>query len=106
MHYERSPPFCAPQRYADGRAGLRQLELWARRHKLQDLIQLRLEGGQIELQRQQKAIAKHLELAGGYGITTDVPRAAMASQQVHDNYMALQREERDVRPLQTGAREV
>lgn len=93
-------PLCHPE------AGLRQFELWAKRHKLQDLIQLRLEGGQIELQRQQKAIAKHLELAGCYVITTDVPSTEMASQQVHDSYMALQRVERDFRTLKTGALEV
>jgi hypothetical protein len=92
-------PLCNPE------AGLRQLELWAKRHQLQDLIQLRLEGGQIELERQQKAIAKHLELAGCYVITTDVPGAGMASQQVHDSYMALQRVERDLRAMKTGSLE-
>src|SRR5258708_26056106 len=102
MHYERSPPFCAPQRYADGRAGLRQFELWARRHKLQDLIQLRLEGGQIELQRQQKAIAKHLELAGGYVITPHFPRAPITSQQGHGTYIALQPVEQDFTTLTQG----
>ncbi len=86
--------------------GLRQIEQWAVRHKLQELIQLRLEAGQIVLERQQRAIERHLELAGCYVITTDVPAAAMGAQQVHESYMALQRVERDFRAMKTGAPEV
>jgi transposase len=87
-------------------AGLRHIELWAQRHKLQELIQLRLEGGQIAMARQEQAIARHLELAGCYVITTDVASTEMDSQQVHDSYMALQRVERDFRAMKTGALEV
>ena len=93
-------PLCKPE------AGLQQLQQWAQRHKLQPLIQLRLEGGQVMLERQQQAIAKHLELAGCYVITTDVVSTEMDSQQVHDSYMALQRVERDFRAIKTGALEV
>jgi transposase len=39
-------------------------------------------------------------------ITTDVPGTEMASQQVHDSYMALERVERDFRAIKTGALEV
>ena len=85
---------------------MQQLQQWAQRHKLQPLIQLRLEGGQVMLERQQQAIAKHLELAGCYVITTDVVSTEMDSQQVHDSYMALQRVERDFRAIKTGALEV
>jgi transposase len=87
-------------------AGLQQIEDWAQRHKLEALIQLRLEGGQIVFEPQEQAIAKHLELAGCYVITTDVIGAEMNSQQVHDSYMALQRVERDFRAMKTGALEV
>jgi transposase len=93
-------PLCKPE------AGLHQIELWAQRHKLEELIQLRLEGGQVVLKRQEQAIARHLELAGCYVITTDVAGAEMDSQQVHDSYMALQRVERDFRAMKTGALEV
>lgn len=58
------------------------------------------------LERQQQAIAKHLELAGCSVITTDVAGAEMDSQQVHDSYMALQRVERDFRAMKTGSLEV
>lgn len=87
-------------------AGLHQLRQWAQRHKLGELIQLRLEGGQIVIEPQQQAIARHLELAGCYVITTDVAGAEMDTRHVHDSYMALQRVERDFRAMKTGALEV
>ena len=58
------------------------------------------------MEPQQQAIARHLELAGCYVITTDVAGAGMDAQQVHDSYMALQRVERDFRAMKTGALEV
>jgi transposase len=93
-------PLCKPE------AGLHQIEDWAKRHKLEELIRLRLEGGQIVLERQQQAIDKHLELAGCYVITTDVAGPDLGAQQVHDSYMALQRVERDFRAMKTGALQV
>jgi len=93
-------PRCKPE------AGLHQIRLWAQRHKIETLIQLQLEGDQVVLQRQEQAIASHLQLAGCYVITTDVAGTDMSSQQVHDSYMALQRVERDFRAMKTGALEV
>jgi transposase len=87
-------------------AGLHQIQLWVQRHKIESLVQLRLEGGQIAIEPQQQAIARHLELAGCYVITTDVAGAEMDAQHVHDSYMALQRVERDFRAMKTGALEV
>jgi len=93
-------PRCKPE------AGLHQIRLWAQRHKIEALIQLQLEGDQVVLQRQEQAIASHLQLAGCYVITTNVAGTDMSSQQVHDSYMALQRVERDFRAMKTGALEV
>ena len=93
-------PLCKPE------AGLHQLRQWAQRHKLEELIQMSLEGGQIVMGPQPQAIARHLELAGCYVIATDVAGAGMDAQQVHDSYMALQRVERDFRAMKTGALEV
>ena len=93
-------PRCRPE------AGLEKIQRWAERHKIQELIQLRLEDGQIVLQQLPQAIERHLELAGCYVITTDVAGAAMDAQQVHDSYMALQKVERDFRAMKTGALEV
>ncbi len=87
-------------------AGLHQIQLWAQRHKLGELIQLRLEGGQIVMEPQPQGVARHLELAGYYGITTDVAAAGMDARQVHDSYMALQKVEPDFRAMKTGALEV
>ena len=74
--------------------------------QLEELIQMSLEGGQIVLEPQRQAIARHLELAGCYVIATDVAGTGMDAQQVHDSYMALQRVERDFRAMKTGALEV
>ncbi|MFP5232720.1 MAG: transposase, partial [Acidobacteriota bacterium] len=93
-------PRCQPE------AGLEKIQRWAERHKIQELIQLRLEEGRIVLQSLPQAIERHLELAGCYVITTDVAGAAMDAQQVHDCYMALEKVERDFRALKTGALEV
>lgn len=87
-------------------AGLHQFQLWVRRHKFEELIELRLEGGQIVMEPQQQAIARHLELAGCFVITTDVAGTEMDAHHVHDSYMALQRVERDFRAIKSGALEV
>ena len=93
-------PLCKPE------AGLHRIRLWVQRHKIEELIQLRLQGGQIVIEPQQQAIARHLELAGCYVITTDVAGPEMDAQHVHDSYMALQRVERDFRAMKAGALEV
>jgi hypothetical protein len=93
-------PLCKPG------AGLHQIQLWVQRHKVEELIQLRLEGGLIVMEPQQQAIARHLELAGCYVITTDVAGTELDARHVHDSYMVLQRVERDFRAMKTGALEV
>lgn len=93
-------PRCAPQ------AGLRKMEQWAERHKLQELVNLRLEGKRMVLERQEQALDRHLELAGCYVIVTDVAAAGMSAQQVHESYMALEGVERDFRSMKTGLLEV
>jgi hypothetical protein len=45
-------------------------------------------------------------LAGCYAIVTDVVKTGMAAQDVHDNYMRLQKVERDFRAMKTGLLEV
>ena len=60
----------------------------------------------MKLERKEEAIARSLELAGGYVVTTDVASAAMSAGQVHDGYMALEKVERDFRALKTGLLEV
>ena len=87
-------------------AGQRALEAWVTQHKLTGLVEIKLEGTQLRLQRNEEAIPQALELAGCYVVTTDVASAAMSAQQVHDSYVSLQKVERDFRTLKTGLLEV
>jgi transposase len=73
-------------------AGSRQLQSWLVRHKLTDLVELRLEGQTLIL--------------GCYVVASDVPKEKMTSQEVHDSYMALQKVERDFRSMKTALLEV
>jgi transposase len=93
-------PRCQPA------AGQRTLEGWAERHKLTGLVELQLEGRTLVLRRQEQQIARALELAGCYVVTTDVLKASMSAQEVHDSYVSLQKVERDFRALKTGLLEV
>ena len=87
-------------------AGQRQLHLWAERHKLAGLVELKLEADRLVCQRQEEKIATALQLAGCYVVTTDVGKQSMTAQQVHDSYLNLQKVERDFRALKTGLLEV
>ena len=96
----KNKPRCRPE------AGQRQLQGWTERHKLTGLVELSLDGRTLVLQRQEEKIAGAFELAGCYVVTTNVLKASMSAQQVHDSYVSLQRVERDFRALKTGLLEV
>jgi transposase len=96
----REHPRCQPE------AGRRAMAAWAEQHQLTGLVDIKLEGNELKLERDEEAIARSLELAGCYGVTTDVASAAMSAEQVHDSYMALEKVERDFRTLKTGLLEV
>src|SRR5207249_2995020 len=87
-------------------AGQRKLQGWAAQHKLKDLVELKLDGRTLVLERHQAAIEKSLELAGCYVVTTDVLKPNMSAQEVHDSYVSLQEVERDFRAMKTGLLEV
>ena len=87
-------------------AGKRKLEAWAAQHKLNGLVELKLEGRMLVLERQEAAIATSLELAGCYVVATDVLPQSMGTQEVHDSYISLQKVERDFRAMKTGLLEV
>ena len=71
-----------------------------------ELVELRLQGRTLVVERQQAAIEQALELAGCYVVVTDVASERMSGQRVHDHYVSLQRVERDFRQLKTGLLEV
>jgi len=93
-------PRCQPE------AGARQLQVWVARHKLTGQVDLRLEGRTVVLERNQAAIDRAMELAGCYVVVSDVSKAQLSGQQVHDSYVSLQKVERDFRQLKTGLLEV
>ena len=77
-----SHPRCQPG------SGLRQLQVWVERHKLDGLVELKLEAHTLVGLRHEDKIATALELAGCYVkiVTTDVGTQSMTAQQVHDSY--------------------
>jgi transposase len=87
-------------------AGKRKLEAWIAQHKLNGLVELKLEDRVLVLERQEEAMATSLELAGCYVVTTDVLPESMSTQEVHDSYVSLQKVERDFRAMKTGLLEV
>lgn len=93
-------PRCQPE------AGPRNLQVWAARHKLTGLVELRLEGRTMVLEQKQAALDRVLELAGCYVVVTDVPQEQLSGQDVHDSYLSLQKVERDFRQMKTGLLEV
>ena len=96
---EKSPR-CQPE------AGPRNLQAWMARHKLTGLVELRLEGRTMVLERNQAAIDRTMELAGCYVVVTDVPKQNLSGQEVHDSYASLEKVERDFRQMKTGLLEV
>ncbi len=96
----RAHPRCRPE------AGERVMAAWIGRYKLTGLVETKLEGRQLKLERKEEAITRFLDLAGCYVVTTDVARADLSAQQVHESYMSLRQVERDFRTLKTGLLEV
>jgi transposase len=93
-------PRCQPE------AGPRNLQVWVARHKLTGLVELRLEGRTMGLERNSAALDRAMELAGCYVVVTDVPKIQLSGQEVHDSYVSLQKVERDFRQMKTGLLEV
>jgi transposase len=87
-------------------AGQRRLQAWAERHKLTGLVELKLEGRTLVLERQEAAIEMSLQLAGCYAVTTNVLKQQMSAQEVHSSYVSLQRVGRDFRAMKTGLLEL
>jgi len=87
-------------------AGLRTLNAWISRHKLDGIVRLHLEDRQIVETVDPQAEQRALELAGCYVIVSDVSKDQLTAQAVHDSYVALQKVERDFRTMKTGLLQV
>jgi len=95
----KATPRCRPE------AGQPQLPAWAERHKLRGWVEVKREGRRLGLERKEAKIEKARELAGCYGVTTDVFKPDMRAEEVHASSLSRQKGERDFRTLQTGLRE-
>jgi transposase len=98
--------FVAQSARAKPEAGLRQLQQWARQHKLSAFVELTLNNRTIELQIDEQAKQQAALLDGCYCIESDVPAAQLSTQDVHDRYKDLQDVERNFRRLKTAFLEV
>ena len=93
-------PRCKPE------SGLPKMRQWIARHKLARFIQPRLDARELRIDIDEAAREQAMLLAGCDTIVTDVAKTGMATQDVHDNYMRLQKVERDFRIMKTGWLEV
>jgi transposase len=93
-------PRCQPE------AGLRGLQAWVQRHKLNKIVVLVLAERQITLEMDAAAYEHALQLAGCYVLETDVPADLLDAQTAHDRYKDLAHVEQDLRMLKTGLLEV
>jgi len=87
-------------------SGLAKISQWIARHKLTSFVQPRLDGRELRFDLDESARDQAMLLAGCYAIVTDLAKTGMATQDVHDNYMRLQKVERDFRAMKTGLLEV
>ncbi len=98
--------FVAGSERAVPESGLRQLEAWIRRHKLDRFVRVSLKERMLVVEIDEAAREEVLLLAGCYVIETDVPGEALGAEQVHSCYKDLAKVERDWRSMKTGFLEI
>ncbi len=98
--------FVAQSKRAKPEAGLKQLQQWARQHKLSAFVELTLNERAIEVQIDEQATDEAALLDGCYCIESDVSADHLSPQDVHDRYKDLQQVERNFRRLKTTFLEV
>jgi transposase len=86
--------------------GLRTLQAWVKRHKLEAFVHVSLHEGRLLATLDPAAQAETAVLDGGYVLETDVPQTALDAQAVHDRYRDLHAVEQDFRTMKTGLLEV
>ena len=86
--------------------GLKQLQQWARRHKLSAFVEVTLNERTLALHIDEAAREEAALLDGCYCIESDVPEHHLGTQEVHDRYKDLQQVERNFRRLKTTFLEV
>jgi transposase len=86
--------------------GLRTLQAWVKRHKLEAFVQVSLHDGRLMATLDPVAQAEATVLEGCYVLETDVPPTALHAQAVHARYRDLYEVEHDFRTMKTGLLEV
>jgi hypothetical protein len=86
--------------------GLRTLQAWVKRHKLEAFVRVSLHDGRLSATLDTAAQAEATVLDGCDVLETDVPQAALDAQAVHDRDRALHEVEQDFRTMKTGLLEV
>jgi transposase len=98
--------FVAQSKRAQPKAGLKNLEAWAKRHKLNAFITLSLEENVIRLQIDDSAKKENGLLDGCYCLESDVSTDKLNAQTIHDRYKDLQMVEQNFRSLKTSLLEI
>lgn len=86
--------------------GLRTLQAWVKRHKLDAFVHVSLHEGRLMATLDTTAQAEATWLDGCYVLETDVPQTVLDAQAVHDRYRDLHEVEQDFRTMKTGLLEV
>jgi transposase len=86
--------------------GLRTLQAWVKRHKLEAFVHVSLHEGRLLATLDPTAQVEATLLDGCYVLETDVPQTALDAQAVHDRYRDLHEVEQDFRTMKTGLLEV
>lgn len=86
--------------------GLRTLQAWVKRHKLEAFVHVSLHEGRLRAMLDRAAQGETALLDGCYVLETDVPQTALDAQAVHDRYRDLHEVEQDFRTMKTGLLEV
>jgi hypothetical protein len=98
--------FVSAAKRAKPETGLRTLQAWVKRHKLDVFVQVALHEGLLLATLDPAAQAEATVLDGCYVLETDVPQATLDAQAVHDRYRDLHEVEQDFRTMKTGLLEV
>lgn len=86
--------------------GLRLVQAWVKRHKLEAFVHVSLHEGRLMVTRDTAAEAAATVLEGCYVLETDVPSITLDAQTVHDRYRDLYAVEHDFRTMKTGLLEM
>ena len=87
-------------------AGLGQVRTWIKRHKLTNVVAVRLDGRCLTIESDAAAQEHAMQLAGCYVLETDVPAALLDTHTAHARYKDLAHVEHDFRTLKTGLLDV